>query len=137
MKFLIVDDDFTSRKVLQKVLSRYGECDIAVDGPEAIQAQRLALGDGTPYDLICLDIMMPGMDGHDVLRSIREEEERIGVRGFDGVKIVMTSALDDPENIRRAFLAQCEGYLTKPIDREKLLDLLRSLDLIPAGTAGA
>ena len=45
-------------------LSKYGECDITVDGMEAVDAFMMALEDKEPYDLICLDIMMPVMDGY-------------------------------------------------------------------------
>ncbi len=71
MKTLIVDDDFVSRLVLQNVLMAYGEAHIAVNGKEAVEVFTVALRLGSPYDVICLDIMMPEMDGQDVLRSIR------------------------------------------------------------------
>jgi two-component system, chemotaxis family, chemotaxis protein CheY len=130
MKALIVDDDFSCRKILQMILSRHGDCDVAVDGEEAIKAFRAAAEEGEPYNLICLDIMMPGMDGHQVLRAIRQIEADSGVHGLDGVRVVMTTALDDYENVRRSFEEQCEGYLTKPIRREKLVELLRALELL-------
>jgi two-component system, chemotaxis family, chemotaxis protein CheY len=132
MKTLVVDDDFVCRKLLHTILSRHGECDIAVDGKEAVDAFDIASRDGRPYDLICLDIMMPDMDGHEVLRMIRSLEERSGIGGLDGVKVIMTTALSDYGNVRQAFREQCEGYLTKPIDKAKLLELLRSFDLLHA-----
>jgi two-component system, chemotaxis family, chemotaxis protein CheY len=64
MRCLIVEDDFVGRKLMQKYLSDYGECDVAVDGEEAVEAFRQAVENETPYDLICLDIMMPNMNGH-------------------------------------------------------------------------
>jgi two-component system chemotaxis response regulator CheY len=131
MKTLVVDDDFVCRKLLQTILSKHGECDIAVNGREALEAFRLASEEGRPYDLICLDIMMPGMDGHEVLRIIRDVEDRSGIKGLDGAKVIMTTALSDYENVRKAFREQCEGYIPKPIDKDKLLDLLRSLALVP------
>ena len=131
MKALVVDD-FICRKVLQTILSRLGECDVAVDGSEALEAFRIAIEEKSPYDLVCLDIMMPGMDGHEVLREIREIEVSAGVGGLDGVKVVMTTALDGFEDVRLAFRDQCDGYLVKPLDRKALLDPLRSLALVPA-----
>ncbi len=55
MRILIVEDDFASRKVLQKMLSPYGECDMAADGEEAVKACRMALEENSPYGLICMD----------------------------------------------------------------------------------
>ena len=63
LKILIAEDDLISRKFLSKFLSQYGECDIVVDGLEAIDAYMLAMREKKPYDLICLDIMMPKLDG--------------------------------------------------------------------------
>ena len=84
MKFLIVDDDPACREFLVAVLLPYGSCDLAFDGAEAIDAFRLALDDGEPYDLICLDIMMPGVDGHKALDGIRSIEHERGIGGLDG-----------------------------------------------------
>jgi len=129
MKSLVVDDDFTCRRILQAYLSKYGECHIAVDGKEALDAFTSSLEENEPYDVITLDIMMPEMNGHDVLKSIREIEEKKGRFGIDSVKIIMTSALDDSENIKHAFREQCEAYLVKPIDRQKLIDKLTEFGL--------
>lgn len=130
MKALIVEDDFTNRKVLQKFLEPYAECDIAVDGNEAIEAFTKAAEQGTPYDLICLDIMMPEVDGHSVLKSVRGYEQSKGVAQEDSVKIVMTTALDDSMNVLGAFKHGCEAYVTKPIEKQKFYHELRKLRLI-------
>jgi len=88
------------------------------------------LKEGQPYDLICLDIMMPELDGHEVLRKIRRTEEENGVNSSNGVKIIMTTALDDPTNVVTAFKSLCDAYLVKPVHKSKLLDYLRSFELI-------
>ena len=129
MKTLIVEDDFTSRMLMQAILSPYGECHVAVNGREAIQAFRLARAQGHPYDLVCLDIMMPEMDGHAVLKTLRAAEEAEGILIGDGAKVVMTTALMDNSNVFNAFREMCDGYLTKPIDKAKLLSLLASIRL--------
>ena len=130
MKILIVEDDFGSRKLLHVFLSPYGDCDIVVDGEEAIEAFRLALQEGTPYDLICLDIMLPKLDGQEVLKRIRTIEEEHNIVGKRSVKIIMTTALGDAKSIMTAFNSQCEGYLQKPIEKERLIKELRNLELI-------
>lgn len=129
MKILIVEDDFTSRKLLLALLSSYGECDVAVNGEEALVAFDAATDDGDPYSLVCLDIMMPVMDGQETLAEIRNRESLAGVQGLDGVKIIMTTALDDSQNVMTAFRSQCEGYLVKPIGKADLTKLLTSLGI--------
>lgn len=131
MKTLIVENDFTCRLLMQELLKSFGMAHIAVDGQEGVEAVRLALKNNEPYDLICLDIMMPGLDGQQTLRMIREMEEERGILSTDGMKIIMTSALDDMRNKINAFSGLCDGYLTKPIDKEKLLYELCKLELIP------
>ncbi|MBD3344736.1 MAG: response regulator [Chitinivibrionales bacterium] len=130
MKMLVVEDDFNSRKLLLNMLLSYGECDVAVDGREAVRAVKISWNEQKPYKLIFLDIMLPEMDGHEVLKKIRELEEEKGFRCSDGVKIVMTTALDDKKNIMQAFRHQCEGYLVKPITRAKLEAQLQELGLL-------
>ena len=130
MRILVAEDDFVSRKILQVILSPYGICDIAVDGEEAIQAFKVAFEEGELYDLVCLDIMMPGADGQEVLKTIRGIEKENGIGGLDGAKVLMVTALNDGDNIMRAFREQCEGYITKPVDKQRLLGQLRELKLI-------
>lgn len=130
MKILIAEDDFTSRLLLQEILKKYGEVDIAVDGTEAVRAIRTALDSGRPYDLVCMDIMMPRMDGQETLRQIRELEEDMGIFFSEGVKIIMISALGDMKNIISAFKGLCNAYLQKPIDGKTLVSELEKLGLI-------
>ena len=138
MKTLIVEDDFTCRVLLQSLLAPYGECHVAVDGKEALDAYNLAWKAGEPYDLICLDIMMPEMDGQGVLREIRNHEESWDIRSHRGATIIMTTALDDVGNVMSAFDGLCDGYLVKPIEREKLEKMLEQFELRqPAPTAGS
>ena len=130
MKSLIVDDDFFSRRILQTILSVYGECHVAINGKEALFAFEQSFNEEAPYDAICLDIMMPEMDGQEVLRKIRAFEDKKGIMGTDSVKIIMTTALDDNENIKKAFREQCESYLIKPISKSKLIKILSDFGLI-------
>ena len=130
MKILIVEDDFTSRFLLQQMLQPYGTVQIAVNGREALDAFKEALETGEPYKLICLDIMMPEMDGHTVLEHMREFERQKGIEGHDGVKVFMTSALSDGANVFRAFREQCEAYLVKPLRREDLIFNMQKHGLI-------
>lgn len=130
MKTLIVEDDFTSRLLLQAMLHRHGEAHIAVNGKEAVAAVRAALDAGQPYDLICLDILMPEMDGQTALREIRALEQAKGIVSTHGAKILMTTAVSDMESVCQAFAGLADAYLTKPYDRAQLLEELRRLELI-------
>ena len=96
MKTLVADDDFAHRVLMQEILKSCGTPHIAVNGVEAVEAVRTSLEYGArPYDLICLDIMMPEMGGHEALRHIRELEESEGIFSQAGAKIIMITALDD------------------------------------------
>ena len=130
MKCLIVEDDSTACKLLQTYLADYGDCFVAVNGDKAVKAFRKALKQGQPYDLICLDIMMPEMDGHDALKAIRRIEQKQGIYGLDGVKVIMTTALGDSKNVMGAFRTGCEAYIVKPVKKEKLLEEIEKLGLI-------
>jgi len=131
MRVLIVEDDFVSRKLLHQMLSPYGECDIAVDGIEAVEAFKLALEERHPYDLVCMDIMMPRMDGQAALGQIRQLEAQQCVHEMNAAKVVMTTAVDDKKQVTQAFYkGGAASYFIKPIDQEKLIAELRVLGLI-------
>jgi two-component system chemotaxis response regulator CheY len=119
VKSLIVDDELTSRELLTMILKAYGPVDTAADGLEGLKAFNLAL-DREPFDLIMLDIMLPRMDGQQVLKAIRRIEQERGVVGLEQVKIVMISALGDFSNVSQAFASACTSYLTKPILADKV-----------------
>lgn len=131
MKILLAEDDFASRKFMTNYLEKYGECDITVDGEEAVDAFMMALEDGEPYDLICLDVMMPVLDGYQALKAIRDIEKDRGIQGNKAVKIIMTTALNEERNVKKAFEMGCTVYSGKPIDLEKFEKILKKLELIP------
>jgi two-component system, chemotaxis family, chemotaxis protein CheY len=133
MKCLVVEDDFAARRLLQILLSEYGLCLVATNGREAVEAFKQALDEDDPYDFICLDIMMPEMDGHQTLKAIRQIEAEHGIQGLDGVKVVMTTALKDPDNVFGAFREGCEAYLVKPVKKVKLIEVMDQLGLMVQG----
>ncbi len=131
MKILIAEDDFTSRKVLQQYLKPYGVADVAVNGKEVVSAISKALQAGDPYKLVCLDIMMPEMDGQAALEHIRKLEVNFDICYPDSARIIMTTALNDGKNVMGAFKSGAEAYLTKPIDKHKLYEELKKLGITP------
>lgn len=130
MRILIAEDDFASRKVILKFLSVYGECDVTVDGMEAIDAFVMALEEDDPYDLVCLDVMMPIMDGYQALENIRKMEKEHDVPESKAAKIIMTTALNEEKNVKKAFELGCTVYCAKPINMEQLKQTLEKLGLI-------
>ena len=130
MRILIAEDDLASRIFMKKFLSRFGECDVVVDGIEVIDAFLNSLNEEIPYDLICLDIMMPRLDGVKALKSIRDIEKQKGLEGDDRVKIIMTTALNDKATVMNSYDAGCEAYAWKPIETEKFILVMRRLGLI-------
>ena len=130
MRILIAEDDLVSRNFLSKFLGKYGDCDLVVDGLETIDAFLMALKDNDPYQLICLDIMMPKVDGVKTLKAVRDLEKQYGVMPDKRVKIIMTTALADAMLVRTAFEYGCEAYAAKPIDTKKLIEVMGKLGLI-------
>lgn len=129
MRVLIVEDEPTSARLLEATISHFADCQRAANGQECFEKFCSAVDSGKPFDLIFLDIMMPGVDGQEALAAIREVEESSGVTPEAGVKIVMTTALDDPQSLYHAHFAGCSEYLVKPIRREDLMRTLKRLGL--------
>jgi chemotaxis protein histidine kinase CheA len=130
LRVLLAEDDFTSRLLLQTFLCGYGECHIAVNGKEAVEAFRSASERGQRYDLICMDIMMPVMDGREAVRHVRALERSHGILSA-GVKIIMTTTVHDIKEVIRCFQELCDAYLMKPIDLAELLSQMKSYKLVP------
>lgn len=129
MKILIAEDDLASRKFLSKFLSNYGEVDIVIDGLEALDAYLISVKENSPYDLICLDIMMPKVDGVKVLKAIRDYELKKGVKPEERVKVIMTTALAEIDYVKQAFEIGCEAYAAKPVDTNKMLEVMKKIGL--------
>ena len=127
LKILIVEDEFLSRQLLQSYLEGRAQCDVAVDGVEAVRAVELSYESGKPYDLVFLDIMLPTKDGQTALKEIRAYESSRGIQGGQTCKIVMMTALSDAKTVMESFKNQCEGYVTKPYSKQKLEAAIREL----------
>lgn len=128
-RILIVEDDMVSRKFLNRFLSSYGDCDLVVDGLEAIDAYLMAIKEKAPYHLICLDIMMPKVDGVKVLKAIRDLENQNNLSSDQRAKIIMTTALGETQIVQKAFDYGCDAYASKPIDTTKFSDVLDKLGI--------
>lgn len=131
MRILVAEDDLGSRKFMQQFLKAYGDCDVTVDGIETVDAFLLAWDEKDPYELICLDIMMPKLDGLKALKIIRELENDKKVPDDKRVKIIMTTALNEQQTVYEAFDLGCEAFAAKPINQEKMKEVLEKLGITP------
>lgn len=130
MKTLIVEDEMLSRTLLLEILRPFGTVHVAVNGKEAIDAVRSALLTEQPYQLICLDIQLPDLDGIAVLKEVRVEEKRAKLNPRLLAKILMTTAMSDKAIVARAIEAGCNGYMLKPYDSDRIVQQLRTFGLI-------
>lgn len=130
MKILILEDDVHLLKVLIRVMSKYGEYYATDNGADAVRVFDEAMSDGEPFDVALLDIMLPGMDGYEVLGYIRRIEATYKRDGLEGAKVIMVTALNAAKNILHAFKENCEAYLTKPYSTEELETTLARLGVL-------
>lgn len=130
MKSLVADDVLVIRHLLHRTLSSYGECEEAVNGKEAITKFIQNHKKNDPYDLICLDILMPQKTGLQVIKDIRHYENQNNIPENNRVKIIMTTILQDKSIVDQANEYGCDGYMVKPIQLNKLLALIRKFGLI-------
>jgi two-component system, chemotaxis family, chemotaxis protein CheY len=129
MHSLVVEDDVISRRILCSILEKYGSCDFAEDGVAGVAAAEKALADGTPYDLICLDIMMPNLDGQQALGQIRQLEQEAGMVGTEKARVFMVSAAFDERNVLER-IEDWDAYIVKPIDQRQIINELERFNLV-------
>jgi two-component system chemotaxis response regulator CheY len=131
LKILIVDDEEMAAKIMRLYLKDCGACEVVHNGLDAVERVEQKLkSDGQSYDLICLDIRMPGMDGQETLQRIRALEAEHGLDVSDSARVIMTTLLDDAQNMTQAFMNKCEIYLVKPIKKAELLEQMENLGLM-------
>ena len=127
MKILIVDDESVSRKVLQKALEAFGQCEEAEDGREATAAFKRAWDESSPFDLLMLDLSMPDMDGKEVIHQIRRLEKDMKVPNQGQTKIVMVTSHSEEDTVLACLRAGCNDFIVKPVDQEVLFEKLAKL----------
>ncbi len=129
LRILVADDEEVVRRLLQAMLAPHGTCAFATDGAEAFGKWQAAWEADTPFHLVCLDILMPGLDGQSVLNAIRSWEAANGIPVKRAARVIMVTGLKDSRNVMAAFRNQCEAYLVKPIDPGELEERLQCLGL--------
>ncbi|SDL16100.1 two-component system, chemotaxis family, response regulator CheY [Maridesulfovibrio ferrireducens] len=130
IRILVVEDELASRKFLSHMMESYGQCDSAINGIEAVTMFEESIIKGEKYDLICMDIMMPEMDGQEALKKIREIENKHSILPKDESRVIMTTALSDPKTVIEAYYkGGATHYLVKPITLEKLNSIMSEIGL--------
>jgi two-component system chemotaxis response regulator CheY len=128
MRTLLVDDSSVVLLCLRSFVGKYGECDLARDGHQGIDAFTRSVEEQRPYDLICLDLQIPGLDGWTLLRLIRAREQEFQLPTRSKILVITgTADADAVVNIKKE---GADGYLLKPVSGEKLLDQLVRLGLV-------
>jgi two-component system chemotaxis response regulator CheY len=130
IRILVVEDILVQSRVIVRLLSPYGSCDSATDGLEAIAAFQKALQEKKPYQLICMDINMPRMNGQEALRQIRGMEKEFGLTPDQRTRILMTTAQNDPENVVAAMQGECDAYILKPLSQEVISHKLQEFGFV-------
>lgn len=129
MRCLIIDDDIICRKSVALILKEVASCDEAANGSDGIEMFRDALRKGEPYDVVLVDIIMPGIDGHETAMEIRKVESQL--MGTETVKIIMLTILNSANDAMRAFCyARSAAYMVKPPSEDKFIDVFREVGLL-------
>jgi len=129
MKILLAEDDRLSRNFLERFMKDYGHCDSAADGMGAIDHVLESMKMHETYGLLCLDLMLPKVDGLKVLEVVRRLEEQYRVPAAERMKVIIMSAIADVNVIDQAFKLGCDAYASKPIDTEKIQKVMADLGL--------
>ena len=128
-RILIVDDDEINRMMLSNCLEKFAPCDVCGNGQEGLELFEKSCQSRWPYDLVCIDLVMPVMNGHMLLRKIREMEAEYGV--VARVKIFIISASSSPWDMADTVLDNiADDYIVKPFSNAKLKGMLEKYSLI-------
>ena len=132
MKILIVDDEDISRRVLLSRMAHMGTCVAVNSAKEALAELDKAKAKKQPFDVITLDVSMPGMNGQDLLEYIRKKEVQDKIQKNNRVKILMISARMNVGTINACIKRGCNGYLTKPVSQTQLVQSFSQMGFEPA-----
>ena len=130
MRILVVDDDAPNRKLLTDIASKMGECEGAEGGQEALSAFKKAWEDWRPFNLIFLDVLMPDVDGREVLLKIREIEKEKKVSEQHQVRVIMVTGVSEEETVMDCLRNGCDEFIVKPIDVHLVFEKIKKLGLM-------
>ncbi len=124
MKTLIVEHDPDCRRALFNTLKQFGECCFAESRDDGVEIFREAWMGGKPFHLVCLDIMMPNMEGTELLHLIHASALGLTIEGYPQPRILLTTTMTDVDEVAGCYRKICDCHLTKPIESEQLLEKL-------------
>ena len=130
MRILVVDDDGPNRKLLTDIASKMGDCEGAEGGQEALSAFKKAWEDWRPFNLIFLDVLMPDLDGREVLLKIREIEKEKKVSEQHQVRVIMVTGVSEEETVMDCLRNGCDEFIVKPIDILLVLEKMKKLGMM-------
>lgn len=131
MKILIVDDNESSRLLLQIYLSDFGTLMMANDGVEAVGVFKEALEAGERFDFIFLDYHMPKMDGFKTLEVIRKIESECQTAWTDRVRVIMISVIGNESLTKKALANGCDAYIIRPCCKDQFIQQIHNIGLLP------
>jgi CheY-like chemotaxis protein len=133
LSILVAEDNEINALLTRSLLTRLGHAVIvAANGEEALKSWDATLAAGEPYDLVLMDIQMPNLDGIEATRKIREREAAQCSRRTTILALTANALFDDRH---ACFEAGMDGFLVKPLDRERLTDALAEVMAVHHGPA--
>ncbi len=124
LSILVAEDNEINALLARALLTRLGHRPtIATNGEAAIESWLAARASGSPYDLVLMDVQMPGMDGLEAARRIRAAEAQTGDKPTRMLALTANVQIEDRE---AALAAGLDGLLVKPLDRERLREVLEA-----------
>jgi len=130
MRSLIVEYDPACCRIMFEVLRQNGECCFAENRDEGIEIFRQAWMNGRPIELVCLDIMMPNMEGTELLHLIHASSLGMLNEGFKQPKILLTTLMTETDTVAEYYHKLCDTYLVKPITAERLQEKLGMMGFV-------
>jgi two-component system chemotaxis response regulator CheY len=126
MRCLVIDDEPIARLQLRLLLESRGPVEEAPDAIAGLQRIRDAIADNHPFDLVCIDLSMPGPSGIDAIKMVQEVDRKL--RRGKRTSVVVVTASDDQKDIRAALHQHVDGYLLKPVTPGQIVETIDPLD---------
>jgi len=130
IKALIVEDVLLIQRLIERFMVSHADCITVADGKMALDLFTSHYFNGDPFNLVCLDIYLPKVNGLAVLENIRNFENEIRLSEEEKSKVIMISSLSNQNMIKKAKTLGCNGYITKPFSKEDVVEELTRLGLI-------
>jgi two-component system, chemotaxis family, chemotaxis protein CheY len=128
MRILIVDDEMAALTKMKVLLAAYGECVLAPTAQQALQLYAAAIQESAPFDLITIDIHLGDTNGLNLLEALNRLENQ---HALGAAKKLMVTASGTKDNLIRALIKGCDGFLVKPVKRDTLAEKMSALGFAP------